>query len=80
MKIFKQKIILLIIMVVLGLNTTACIMKSNEQDRKIEAFKDGKLLQCDKLIVSSNNWYISHDKLINNNSAGYINIDKCEVK
>ena len=55
-------------------------IEANEQDRKIEAFKDGKLLQCGELIISSNNWYLSNDKLINTNSAGYINIDKCEVK
>lgn len=46
-----------------------------------EAFKNSEVLVCyETLIVSDSNWKLVDDHLINNNSAGYISIDKCKIK
>lgn len=44
------------------------------------AFNDGKILQCSDLIISNNNWKLAEDHLINNNSAGYLDISTCTIK
>ena len=39
------------------------------------------ILVCYKtLIVSNENWKLNQDHLINNNLAGYVNIENCEIQ
>ena len=54
---------------------------SEIEEAESEAFKNSEVLVCyDTLIVSDSNWKLVDRHLINNNSAGYILIDNCEIK
>lgn len=57
------------------------VLISNKNESKKEAFRNSEILVCyDTLIVSDTNWKLVADHLINNNSAGYLDIEKCKIK
>lgn len=44
-------------------------------------FRNSEVLICyGTLIVTDSNWSLSGNHLINNNSAGYVNINQCSLK
>lgn len=80
----KQRIIIFLFawMVFLIVGTVLLSNKA-ESDKKanIESFNNSEVLVCHRtLIVSNSNWKITGDHLINDESAGYINIKECEVQ
>lgn len=52
---------------------------NSDVDLKRE-FRNGTILTCQDLIVSSDNWSISGEHLINSNSSGFININNCKIQ
>lgn len=57
------------------------VLISTNYNNKKEAFRNSEILVCcDTLIVSDTNWKLVDDHLINNNSAGYIDIKNCKIK
>lgn len=57
------------------------IDKIETLEETTKAFKNSEVLVChNTLIVSDANWKLVDDHLINNNSAGYLLIDNCEIK
>ena len=49
--------------------------------KNIIAFNNSEELICyDTLIVTNSNWKLFENHLMNNNSAGYLDIRNCEVK
>ena len=52
--------------------------KVKKLEENISLFNSGETLVCyDTLIVTNSNWKLVDNHLINNNSAGYLSIDKC---
>ena len=81
----RQKILLKILLIVLccfvGFGIQLHIDKINTDEYTTQAFKNSEVLVChETLIVSDSNWKLVDKHLINNNSAGYILIDNCEIK
>lgn len=79
----KRLLIKLILTIIFILITCYIIhIKHNEYiSETTKAFKNSEVLVChNTLIVSDANWKLVDDHLINNNSAGYLLIDNCEIK
>lgn len=56
-------------------------LNNNTVNKNIKAFKNSEVLVCyNTLIVSDANWKLADNHLINNNSAGYLSIDNCQIK
>ena len=74
--------VLLICFVFVAISVVLILMvKTTEIEETSEAFKNSEVLVChETLIVSDSNWKLVDRHLINNNSAGYILIDNCEIK
>ena len=74
----KTKTRLLIIIFVVVMIFISYKLGLNKQTDLKSIFESGETLICyDTLIVSNSNWTLMDDHLINNNSAGYLLIDKC---
>lgn len=57
------------------------MVKTTELEETTKAFKNSEVLVCyDTLIVSDSNWKLVNNRLINNNSAGYMLIQNCEIE
>lgn len=78
----KQKTIIIIFgWIVFFIAIIVVFSTKADLDKKvnIEAFNNNQVLVCYRtLIVSNSNWKIADNHLINDNSAGYINIQNCE--
>lgn len=73
---FERRLAVLVCIIVL---VFIVITGKKSDDKKIQSFRDGNVLVCyGTLIVTNSNWSISGDHLINNNSAGYVNITDCK--
>ena len=78
-KLEKSMVITIVIIVLLCYIIHLNIIKYNQELQ--EAFKNSEVLVCyDTLIVSDSNWKIIENNLINNNSAGYLLLEKCKIK
>lgn len=76
MKILSVSLIGIGILLILTTHLTNAINKST-----IEDFNNGEILVCYKtLIITNSNWKLSDNNLINNNSAGYVDIENCEKR
>ena len=72
-----MKYILLGIVVI----TISLILKSMSNiDNIKETFKNDGLINCHGLILNNQDWRLSGNNLINNNLAGYLNIEQCVIQ
>lgn len=80
----KQRTIIFLFGWIVFLIAIAVIFSNKaESDKKanIKSFNNGEVLVCHRtLIISNSNWKITEDHFINDDSAGYINIQNCEVQ
>lgn len=75
------KTILILFLIVATSSVAIVIVKTTELEETTKAFKNSEVLVCyDTLIVSDSNWKLLDNRLINNNSAGYLLINKCRIK
>ena len=57
------------------------VKEVKKREETTKAFKNSEVLVChNTLIVSDENWKLVDDHLINTNYAGYLLIDKCQIK
>ena len=80
----KQRTIIFLFCWIVFLIAIAVIFSNKaESDKKanIKSFNNGEVLVCHRtLIVSNSNWKVVDGNLINDNTAGYVNIQNCEVQ
>lgn len=75
------KTILICFVIIVITLVVEIIVKTTELEETTKAFKNSEVLVCyDTLIVSDANWRLVDNHLVNNNSAGYLLIDKCQIK
>lgn len=76
-------IILLLIITLLGIIGVVGYTIHTHIDLKNlqKTFREDGILIChNTLIVTNNNWKLNQDKLINNNSAGYVSLENCRIQ
>ena len=79
----QRTIIFLFGLMVFLIVGTVLLSNKAESDKKanIKSFNNGEVLVCHRtLIVSNSNWKVVDGNLINDNTAGYVNIQNCEVQ
>lgn len=75
------KRILIVAIILLSVLFMSFIDKNSRIRNLQESFSSGEVLICsDTLIVTNSNWKLTDTNLINDNSAGYLDIHKCSVK
>ena len=69
------------IVVAICIGLSVWFLTTNSASKNIKSFNDGDVLVCHStLIVTNSNWSLSGEHLINNNSAGYLDIRNCVRK
>lgn len=79
---FTKLGIMLVTLLIIIMGGVFSYLKSGyDADELVKSFRNGEVLVCyETLIVTDSNWELSEYNLINNNSAGYLDIRNCVKK
>lgn len=78
-----KKLYMLIFLILISIGSVYIVKLGLDKitQKNIIAFNNSEELICyDTLIVTNSNWKLFENHLMNNNSAGYLDIRNCEVR
>lgn len=78
-----KKLYMLIFLILISIGSVYIVKLGLDKISKkaINAFNNSEELICyNTLIVTNSNWKLFENHLMNNNSAGYLDIRNCEVR